>query len=70
MTKEELKLKQKLLRTYPPVLLQTMFIDYPKLEKFRKQEFSNVFFYTDEIKTMGNDAYQKNNFYLALDYYE
>eukprot|EP00347_Sterkiella_histriomuscorum_P024227 403331870 len=70
LTKEQIKQNQKLTRSYPPVLLQTMFHDNPKFDKYRKEEFSNLFFFSDEIKTMGNDAYQKNNFYLALDFYE
>ena len=29
-----------------------------------------MFFFSDEIKSLGNEAYQKNEFYLALEYYE
>ena len=59
-----------MIRAYPPVLLNTLFHEGLKYEKYRKVEFSNLFFFMDEIKTMGNDAFLKNNFYLALDYYE
>ncbi|CDW73796.1 UNKNOWN [Stylonychia lemnae] len=70
LNKEQIKKNQKAIRNYPPILLQTLFHDNPKFVKYRKAEFSNLFFFSDEIKTMGNDAYQKNNFYLALDFYE
>lgn len=70
LTKEQIKSSQKTIRKYPPVLLQTLFHDNPKFVKYRKAEFSNLFFFSDEIKTMGNDTYQKNNYYLALDFYE
>ena len=29
-----------------------------------------MYFVSDDIKSMGNDAYRNNNLYLALDYYE
>lgn len=61
---------QQRIRSYPPILLHTMFHDDPKFEEYRKVEFSTLFFFADEIKSLGNKAYQKGEFYLALDYYE
>lgn len=29
-----------------------------------------MFFFSDEVKAMGNETYKKNDLYLALDYYE
>jgi hypothetical protein len=40
------------------------------VEKYRQHEFSNLFFFSDEIKSLGNEAYRKGDYYLALDYYE
>ncbi len=58
------------MRSYPPVLLHTLFHEDSRFQTLRKKEFSTLFFFSDDIKAMGNDAYQKGNYYLALDYYE
>lgn len=65
-----MKEKQKILREYPSILLNTLFHEYEKYEKYRKVEFSNVYFFSDDVKSMGNQAYQNCNYYQALDYYE
>ena len=66
----ELLAKQEKLRSYPPILLHTLFHNHKQIGKFRKVEFSNLYFFSDELKGKGNKRYQKNIFYLALDYYE
>jgi hypothetical protein len=67
---EELKKSQLKLRSYPSVLLHTLFHENDRYEKYRNHEFSNLFFFGDEVKSMGNEAYHKGDYYTALDYYE
>lgn len=55
---------------YPQILINTLFHEQKKCKKLRKVEFSNMFFFADEIKLKGNEAYKNNDYYLALDYYE
>ena len=56
-TMAEVKKSQARIRSYPPVLLHTLFHEDPKHEKFRVYEFSSLYFFGDEIKSMGNEAY-------------
>lgn len=70
LTYQQLKKSQEMLRSYPPVLLHTLFHEDPHYERYRAQEFSNLFFFGDEIKSLGNEAYHKGDYYNALDFYE
>lgn len=67
---KDLKEKQKVLRSFPALLLQTLFNDNPSTHKYRNADFSQLYFFADEIKTMGNNAYQTDNLYHALEFYE
>lgn len=67
---KELKKKQERLRSYPPIVLHTLFHNHKNYEKYRKVEFSNLYFFSDDVKAKGNKKYQKNFYYAALDYYE
>lgn len=50
--------------------MHTLFHEDPRYDKYRVQELSNLFFFSDEIKSMGNEAYHKGDYYTALEYYE
>ena len=67
---QEVKRSQVRLRSYPPVLLHTLFHEDPRYDNYRSQELSNLFFFGDEIKSLGNEAYHRGDYYEALDYYE
>lgn len=67
---KELQEKQKVLRSYPPVFLHTLFHEHSKYEKYRNYEISSLFFFIDDIKMKGNDAHRDNDLYLALEFYE
>lgn len=58
------------MRKYPPIILHTLFHNDEKSQQYRKADFSNLFFLTDDVKSKGNEAYRSGNYYLALDYYE
>ena len=70
LTYQEVKRSQARLRSYPPVLLHTLFHEDPKYEVYRRKNLSALFFFGDEVKALGNEAYHKGDYYTALDYYE
>jgi hypothetical protein len=70
LTYQEVKRSQARLRAYPPVLLHTLFHDDPKYDLYRQRNLSQLFFFGDEVKSLGNDAYHEGDYYTALDYYE
>lgn len=70
LTYQEVKQSQARLRSYPPVLLHTLFHDDPKYDQYRQRNLSQLFFFGDEVKSLGNDFYHKGDYYTALDYYE
>lgn len=51
-------------------MLHTLFHEDPRYEKYRKFELSTLYFLGDDIKSLGNEAYIKGDYYTALDYYE
>lgn len=70
LTAAEVKQSQARLRNYPPILLHTLFHEDPKNEEYREREFSQLFFFSDEVKSLGNEAFRKGDYYGALDLYE
>ena len=52
------------------MLLHTLFHEDPNFDKYRTAEFSRLYFFVDDIKSKGNEAYHKGDYYLAIDYYE
>ena len=52
------------------MLLHTLFHEDSKYDRYRQAEFSSLFFFADDIKSKGNEAFHKSDFYLALEYYE
>ena len=67
---QEVKKSQTRLRSYPPVLLHTLFHEDLKYELYRQKNLSELFFFGDEVKALGNEAYHKGDYYTALDFYE
>ena len=57
LTLNQVKLSQEKIRSYPPILLHTLFHEDSKYDKYRQAEFSNLFFFADDIKSKGNEAY-------------
>lgn len=68
---KKVEIKQKFLESLPYVVKHSIFIDSDILKKLRNLgDIGQLFFITDDTKIKGNKAYERGDYYEALEVYE